>query len=161
MKDQGILITNNSSILVYGFGNPGRSDDALGILFSEKLEQMHLPDMTFESNYQLNAEDALLISEYDIVIFADASHTLESFSFKRLSPAPEVSFTTHAMHPSSVVALCNELYDKHPLCFIMEIKGYEWEMREEISEKAHENLERALEFILPILKDRGEFEKIG
>jgi hypothetical protein len=34
-------------------------------------------------------------------------------------------------------------------------------MREEISEKAHENLERALEFILPILKDRGEFEKIG
>jgi hypothetical protein len=27
--------------------------------------------------------------------------------------------------------------------------------------KQHENLERALEFILPILKDRGEFEKIG
>ena len=40
------------------------------------------------------------------------------------------------MHPSSVVALCNELYDKHPLCFIMEIKGYEWELREEISESS-------------------------
>lgn len=156
-KDQEILITNNSSVLVYGFGNPGRNDDALGILFSEKLEEMNFPNISFDSNYQLNAEDALLISEFDIVIFADASLTPESFSLKRLKPAPEVSFTTHAMHPSSVVALCNQLYNKHPLCFLMEIRGYEWEMREQVSDRAMQNLKKALEYTLPLIKERRLF----
>jgi len=63
-------------ILIYGFGNPGREDDGLGIELARRLEDWSkksgLPGITFDSNYQLNIEDAEVISEKDLVIFADA-----------------------------------------------------------------------------------------
>ena len=50
-------------ILVYGYGNPGRQDDGLGVALVEELEQWvateKIPGLDFDSNYQLNAEDAL------------------------------------------------------------------------------------------------------
>ena len=59
-------------VLIYGYGNPGRQDDALGILLVEKMElwakENGLGFIDFDSNYQLNIEDAMAISEYDIVI---------------------------------------------------------------------------------------------
>ena len=148
------------SILVYGYGNPGRTDDALGILFSQELEKKNYPGLLFDNNYQLNAEDALLISEYDAVIFADASHKPDSFCFSRLQPSLEIGFTTHAMHPGSVLALCHQLYDKHPQTFLMEIRGYEWDMAEKISDKARENLNGALTFIDPLLKNPESLKSI-
>ncbi|MFL7814309.1 MAG: Ni/Fe hydrogenase, partial [Anaerolineales bacterium] len=64
-------------VLVYGYGNPGRQDDGLGIALVDKLEewasQQGLDGVQFENNYQLNIEDAEAISGKDLVIFADAS----------------------------------------------------------------------------------------
>jgi len=63
--------------LVYGYGNPGRQDDALGILLAERVERwltMHpVEGVVTDSNYQLNIEDAATIAAFDRVIFADAS----------------------------------------------------------------------------------------
>lgn len=140
------------TILVFGFGNPGRQDDGLGIALVDRLEPLGLPSCTFEQNYQLNAEDALLISEFDTVIFADASVAAESFSLTPISPALEISFTTHAMHPASVVALCNQLYSKFPKCYLLEMRGFEWEMKEGLSKAAESILEQTLTMILPQLQ---------
>jgi len=64
-------------ILVYGYGNPGRQDDALGVLCAKRIKQWaeeHFPGaVDVDMNYQLNIEDAEKISHYDQVIFADAS----------------------------------------------------------------------------------------
>src|SRR5271157_2392117 len=64
-------------ILVYGYGNPGRQDDGAGVLLVEELAAWarsgERPWLTFDSNYQLNAEDALAAADQDVVIFADAS----------------------------------------------------------------------------------------
>ena len=60
--------------LIYGIGNLARQDDGLGIRLIERLETAGPPEgMSLESNYQLNAEDALLIAPYDVVIFVDAA----------------------------------------------------------------------------------------
>jgi hydrogenase maturation protease len=140
------------SILVFGFGNPGRQDDGLGIALVDRLEPLNLPSCSFEQNYQLNAEDALLISEFDTVIFADASVAVESFSLTPIAPALEIGFTTHAMHPASVVALCNQLYSKFPECYLLEMRGFEWEMKEGLSEGAEDILRKTVEMLLPQLQ---------
>src|SRR5579864_8005890 len=92
-------------VLVYGYGNPGRQDDGAGVALVEELEaelggrgRGALSGVTFDTGYQLNAEDALAASQNDVVIFVDASRdTSERFCFRAISPAPTVSFSTHAM----------------------------------------------------------------
>jgi hydrogenase maturation protease len=139
-------------ILVYGYGNPGREDDGLGIELVRRLEdwskQSGLQGIAFDSNYQLNIEDAEIISEKDVVIFADAStEEIEDFIYTEVTGESEVSFTTHAASPGYIVKLCTDLFGKSPRVYLMHIKGYQWEFRESISEKAENNLQKAFDFM--------------
>lgn len=149
------------SILVYAYGNPGRQDDGLGILLVGALAEWAgkegLENVGFESNYQLNIEDALLISGKDIVIFADASAgDLEGIRLSRVHPSgtrPE--FTMHSASPSFILALCRELYGKEPGTWLLEIRGYEWALKEGLTPGAQENLMKALDFMKERLSDPG------
>ncbi|HPI41726.1 MAG TPA: hypothetical protein PLJ21_13030, partial [Pseudobdellovibrionaceae bacterium] len=163
-------------ILIFGIGNLGRQDDGLGIRLVEMLEKefalnaaysTNSADSTnskkstdpiqtksnrtvfFESNYQLNIEDALLISEYDLVIFIDASqeshsdseNLSSSFRIREIRPSDEVAFSTHAMSMSSVLGFCSELYGKNPKSFLITLPGFSWEISDEMSIQANKNLE--------------------
>lgn len=139
-------------ILVYGYGNPGREDDGLGIELVRRLEdwskQSGLSGIAFDANYQLNIEDAEVISEKDLVIFADAStEEIDDFTLTQVTGKNEVSFTTHAASPGYIVKLCTDLFGKCPQVFLLRIKGYQWEFREGISEKAENNLQKAFDFM--------------
>ncbi|MCX6998307.1 MAG: hydrogenase maturation protease [Kiritimatiellaeota bacterium] len=146
------------SVLIFGYGNPGRQDDGLGIACVEALEQWaeaeHIPQLVFDTNYQLNAEDALTVSGHDLVIFADATRdSRDPFSFRRLVPQPGLSFSTHALSPEAVLALCAELYDQHPPAYLLAIQGRAWEPNGAMTPAAQSNLAAALAFIKPILRD--------
>lgn len=139
-------------ILVYGFGNPGRRDDGLGIAFADLIEERGIPGVSCERNYQLNIEDALEIAAYDAVIFADASLDAgEPFELRELSPARDITFTSHAMPAHSVLALCEDLYRKSPRAYMMAIRGYSWEIGEGLSGDAADNLEKAVDFAVSLL----------
>lgn len=145
---------NNKSIYVYGFGNPGRQDDGLGPMIIDKLDQENIEGITTDSNYQLNIEDADNISGSDIVIFVDASIDAdEPFSFKKIEPSAEITFTTHSMSPESVIALCGDIYGRVPDAYVLAIRGYEWEMFEGLSEKAMDNFNEAYNFLLERISD--------
>ena len=139
-------------LLVYGFGNPGKEDDGLGIALADTIELERIGGVTVEKNYQLNAEDALLVAEHDMAVFVDAStNEIDGFRFSALRPEPEVSFTTHAMSPGSVLALCNQLYGKNPPAYLLEIKGVSWSIKEELSGQAQLHLNAACSFLKNIL----------
>ena len=135
--------------LVFGIGNPGRQDDGLGVLFAEKLDswikENNISNVDTDSNYQLMAEDAHTISGFDRVYFVDATKKdISNFRINKAEPSSLISFSTHSMSPGSVVALCRELYNTSPEAYILGIKGYEWEVNKEPTEKARQNLEKAL-----------------
>ncbi|MEA3479982.1 MAG: hydrogenase maturation protease [Bacteroidota bacterium] len=139
-------------ILIYGYGNPGRQDDGLGNEFVNRMEQwasdLGLENFQFESNYQLNIEDAEAISDKDLVIFADASEEeIEDFCISKVDESTKVAFTTHAASPGYIVKLCTELFNKNPLVLLLHIKGYQWEFKEEISDQASDNLDKAFEYM--------------
>ena len=139
-------------ILVYGYGNPGREDDGLGIALVNKLEEWvkdnKINGIEFDSNYQLNIEDAEAISGKDFVVFVDAStEEIEEFIITEVTGENEVSFTTHAASPGYIVKLCSELFGKCPQVYLLHIKGYQWEFKEGLSGRAEKNLQKALGFM--------------
>ena len=153
-------------VLIYGYGNPGRQDDGLGNAFVSRIREWvaieGLHDFHFDSNYQLNIEDADAIAGMDLVIFADASkEEIDNFCLSKVDGTSGVSFTTHAASPGYIVKLCEELFNKKPLVLLLHIKGYDWEFKEGISEKASANLEEALVYMKKKLLHPNKFLKKG
>jgi hydrogenase maturation protease len=145
-------------ILIYGYGNPGRQDDGLGNAFVDRMEQWaqenEIEGIAFDSNYQLNIEDAAEIAEYDLVIFADAStEEIDDFILTPVDASTQVTFTTHAASPGYIVDLCKQIYKRTPAAFLMHIRGYEWSFKEGLSPSAVANLHRAVEHTVEALKD--------
>lgn len=149
---------DKTKILIYGYGNPGRQDDGLGNFFVEQAKAWAKSEgfdhISFDSNYQLNIEDAAEISDKDFVIFVDASiEGIESFKLDEITPDAKVEFSMHSVSASYVVHLCRDIYGKSPKSFMLHIKGYKWEFMEGVTEKALLNFEQAFEYMKPILAD--------
>lgn len=145
-------------LLIFGYGNPGRQDDGLGNGFVDEIRKNNEfykdIEIEYDSNYQLNIEDAERIKDFDLVIFADAStEEIESFCFSKVDGSGKPAFTTHAANPEYVFGLCRQLFGKEPLTLLLHIRGYEWELKEGLTEKAEENLKSAVEFVLKVLQN--------
>ena len=149
----------DKKIFIYGYGNPGRTDDGLGNEFVNKIDawikENNITNIETDSNYQLNIEDAEAISDKDIVIFVDASQEgIEDFIFTKVNPSDaKIEFTMHAVSTSYILDLCNKIYNKTPETYLLHIKGYDWELKEGLTEKAVNNLNLALAFFKDKLKD--------
>lgn len=154
-----------SDILVYAYGNPGRQDDGLGTALVNRLEawvaELDLKGIDFDSNYQLNIEDAEAISKYNTVVFIDAStEDIHDFILTPVTGEMEVSFTTHAASPGYIVKLCGELFNRFPEVYLLHIKGYEWEFQEGLSPMAEINLAKALEFMKGFVSKKAGYRII-
>jgi Ni,Fe-hydrogenase maturation factor len=146
-------------ILIYGYGNPGRQDDVLGIKLADIIcdwaARNHYNFIETDCNYQLNIEDASIIQDKNLVIFADASQEMtDDFLFTKVNPDSKVDFTMHHVRPEYIQYLCNEIYQKTPESFLLHIKGYQWEFMGELTGKAQTNLNEAAEFLKLFLKQR-------
>ena len=147
-------ISENKKILIYGFGNPGRQDDGLGPAVIERLESEGVAGIVTDCNYQLNIEDAIFVSEHDIVVFVDASiDAVAPFSFAKTGPSVDITFTTHSMSPESVLALCADLYGKNPEAYVLGIRGYEFDFETALTPEAEENFYRAYSFLTAWLRE--------
>jgi hydrogenase maturation protease len=153
-------------LLIYGYGNPGRQDDALGVELADQVEawsvKQGLKFADFETNYQLNIEDALLASEYESVIFADAStEDIPDFKLTKVESNPKIEFTMHAVSPAFILHLCQSLYNKFPQVFLLHIKGYEFDFLAPMSKNAEENLEKANNCVMDLLAEGSSPHDFG
>jgi hydrogenase maturation protease len=150
-----VSVERKRSIFVLGYGNPGRQDDGLGPKAAEGIASLGLPFVSTDAAFQLNIEDAEAISGHDVVIFVDASVSApEPFSFERLYPAGEVTFTSHSVSPGSILRLCTDHFGPAPEAYVMGIRGYSFEFEEEMTAAARGNLEKALSFLSDFLLKR-------
>lgn len=133
--------------IIFGIGNNGRQDDGLGWSFLALLETENLP-FDLEYRYQLQIEDAELISKYDNVIFVDACKTEVDNGYRLYSchPADNYSFSTHALAPETILYLSNKLYNHLPEAQILAIQGVNWELEIGLSSIAAKNLVKAFQY---------------
>jgi len=140
-------------ILLYGYGNPGRQDDGLGPVLVEEIEQLQFPGVETDANYQPQIEDAAQIVQYDLVIFVDTTvEEVDDFFVRRLEPAKKITFTSHLVKPESILAMCEDMYKKIPVAWLIGVRGYEFEYSEGFTDRASVNYKRALDFITYILR---------
>ncbi len=168
-------------ILILGYGNPGRGDDALGPLLVEELERRRAasvrtahdaaaagetpgdepsfatpavaaPAVDLVWSYELAAEHAYDLSQHDLVICVDAARRqAEGVRLRSVRPSRSVTFSTHTMTPASVLALARELYRAKPHVYLLTIRGYRWGLREGLSPGAEINIAAAVKTIEEIV----------
>lgn len=144
--------------LVIGIGNYGRQDDGLGWYFLDAISAYHPEHLQLEYRYQLQIEDAELISSFDRVIFVDS--TVESsergFYLRSCKPTFHKDFTSHHLHPETVLYLCSNLFKKQPKAYVLGIQGYKWDLKTGLSKKARLNLDKTLQFLEDIIRAKAE-----
>lgn len=134
--------------LVFGIGNSARSDDGLGWAFLDRLQEETILSGQLEYRYQLQVEDAALISGVDRVIFIDSyrGDLPNGFQWTPCEPMKEFAFTTHVLPPGAVLSLCRDLYGKSPRADTLMVQGACWDLQIGISPEAERHLENALRF---------------
>lgn len=140
-----MTVTKTNRTLVIGIGNDSRADDGLGWKFVERAEKA-FPHLDWRQRFQLQVEDAALISRYDEVIFVDATHNRLKGGFK-WSPCKVSmvrSFSTHHLDPSTVLSLARELYACKVKGSVLAIEGATWGIQMGLSQEAVDNLDRAM-----------------
>ena len=143
---------NTDKTIIIGIGNYGRRDDGLGWRFLDLLEKSgYTHDM--EYRYQLQIEDAQLISAYDNVIFVDAcvNNMDTHYSFSTLEKEYSLSPITHSISPGQLMFLCAELYGSCPEANVLAIRGYAFGLENGLSDEAEESLQAAYDGIKAIL----------
>jgi len=143
-------------ILVFGYGNLSRGDDALGPLLLERIEEScDLDAIEILTDFQLQVEHALDLENRELVLFVDASVSCQSaYGFYRLQAAKDKSYTTHAMSPAAVLQVYQNIKKQDPPpCFLLTLQGVSFELGEELSSPAENNLDLGIQFARQLLNN--------
>jgi hydrogenase maturation protease len=154
------MLNQPTTLMVIGYGNPGRLDDGLGPRFIERLEEISLPGVTLDSDYQLTIEDSPEVAKHDLVLFVDASvDAPDPFEITELEPTDAMSFTSHSVSPNQVLGMARDLFDSKVRAFTLAIRGHEYnEFGESLSDQAQKNLDAAVEYFLSKKETGWNFE---
>lgn len=138
-------------LLVLGWGNRSRGDDALGPLAVERLQAMLAPtvrtQVDFLDDYQLQPEHALDIAgrSHVLLIDADLRCGLPFRVTEPLQPQRDRSFSSHALSPQALLQV-HAMVCRTPLphCALLGIRARACELGTGPSERALGDLETAL-----------------
>jgi hydrogenase maturation protease len=143
-------------LLIFGYGNPSRGDDALGPLLLERLEARGLPNITLLTDFQLQIEHVLDLQKREKVLFVDASLSCQPpYTFSRLHARKDTSYTTHVMSPIALLYVYGDLYGRPPLAYLLQIRGERFELGEPLSPYAAANLDASLDFVKKLCSNRS------
>jgi hydrogenase maturation protease len=143
-------------ILVLAWGNPSRGDDGLGPALAERIEMSSARfgrDVRVETDFQLQPEHAADLVDCDAAIFVDAAvDAPEPFGFRRLTPARDRTFTTHAMSPESVLAAYRDAFGAEPPpAYALAVRGDSFDLGTGLSLAAMDRIVDAAAFLESLL----------
>ena len=139
--------------MIIAIGNSGREDDGLGWAFLDEVDKIFDHNFDKEYRYQLQVEDADLISEYDNVLFVDADvrHHDKGYSIFNIQPIDVESYTSHELSVESVLHLCHSIYKKYPKCYALGITGESFNLNIGLTETGKTNLKKAIDHLDEIM----------
>lgn len=149
-------------VLLFAYGNISRGDDALAPLILEYIQQKGMTQacghpLKFLTDYQMQIEHVMDLQGCERVLLMDSDVSLDSaFSFYPVTESVESLYTTHGMSPSTLLHTFDKVYKKNaPVTSMLAIQGVSFELGNELSEKARNNLKQVSEFIDLILSQEN------
>jgi hydrogenase maturation protease len=131
-------------LLIIGYGNPLRGDDAVGYLAAERLRSLLTgPNIQILAVHQLTPELADLISRAARVIFIDAAATGEPGAIQQrsITPTGAPGGFTHHSTPGALLAASEALFGSVPAATLYSISGQSFEFGEELTPPVGQALE--------------------
>jgi hydrogenase maturation protease len=139
-------------LLVIGYGNTLRSDDAVGPRVAEALSALKLSGVRTLSCALLTPELADLISRSNCVVFVDASTgPSEKVQLQQLSPADSSQILAHAADPRTLLALARHVFGHAPTGWRLTIPVESMEIGETLSLTAQKGVTDAISAIQMII----------
>jgi hydrogenase maturation protease len=134
-------------LLVFAIGNESRGDDALAPLLVRRLQADGIsPQVEVIEDYQLQIENVTDLNGRRAVLFVDADMSCDApFNLSKISAAHDNSYTSHAMTPFALLHTYHQVFDSDaPGSFLLRIRGYGFELGDDLSIEASGNLALAL-----------------
>jgi len=143
-----------AKLLIFGYGNPGRGDDALGPALIERIAQLHFADVECQNDMQLQVEHVTDLAGCDQVLFIDADvFCADPFIFSEIRSEKNGSYTSHAMNPSALLHAYRRVYGVDaPPAFLLRIRGYDFGLGDPLSDQAEANLNAATRLVSELCK---------
>jgi hydrogenase maturation protease len=140
------------AILVLGWGNLSRGDDALGPLFVSGLRE-RLPidlqeQVEFLDDYQLQVEHALDLEARGHILFVDASlDCLAPFEVRPIQARRDTSYTSHALSAEALLQVYEDMQSHaSPPATLLALRGEVFGLGEPLSATAKGHLQAGLEW---------------
>ena len=142
-------------LLLFGYGNPGRGDDALGPELIGSIAQLNLAGIECQNDMQLQVEHVTDLAVCDQVLFIDADISCgEPCVFSEILAEKNGSYTSHAMSPTALLYAYQQVYGKDaPPAFLLRIRGYDFALGDPLSEQAATNLDAATKLVHELCMD--------
>ncbi|MBI5388554.1 MAG: hydrogenase maturation protease [Verrucomicrobia bacterium] len=136
-------------ILVIGYGNELRGDDAVGPQAARAVSDWNLPQVRALALAQLTPELAEAISQARQVIFVDAAADAEkpTATAQAIGPSPETPALGHASDPRWLLALAKSLFGRCPPAWLVEIPARSFGFGQPLSVEAQQGAEIGLGLI--------------
>jgi hydrogenase maturation protease len=143
------LHDRRGSILIIGYGNPLRGDDALGPYLIGEIAALQLPMVRTKAVHQLLPELAAELANHTHVIFIDAHDgpLPGGVAITSIEPSQTSVSFCHRVDAESLLALTRTLYGRKPTAQLLKVAGENFDLREGLSEVAKRNAAIALRLI--------------
>jgi hydrogenase maturation protease len=134
------------SILIIGYGNELRGDDAAGPVAARALAALNLPGVRVLVTQQLTPDLAETVAPSTAVIFIDATaeETRNAATLNRIQPDPEAVISNHISQPPGLLALAMALYGTAPPAWMARIPARGFDLGAGLSETAAQGVGQAV-----------------
>jgi len=145
------------NILVFGIGNPGRGDDALGPLLVDAMQALRIPGVEMLVDFQLQIEHVLDLHGRDSVVFVDAAlNMLTPFEFVPAQATVSHAYTSHALAPGALLAAYESHWGApHPPAHILAVRGRHFDLGAALSVEATAAMAEAGVFLEAYLRGQA------
>ena len=111
-------------ILVVGYGNIMRCDDAAGIFVVQKISEEKIPQVKTTTAHQLHVEMLEEAVGCDTVILVDAAEEGEELVFRKVERFPSSQMvSSHHMTPELFLELARTIYHADLNLYLCSIRG--------------------------------------
>ena len=155
---KGIMNNAHQTVLVIGYGNDLRSDDAVGKRVAEAVATWKLPSVQALAVHQLTPELTVKLTDVDRAIFVDAytathDQQVQEVQVRPLKPVHTGGVAGHTGDPQSLLALTKALYSHCPQAWWVTIPGVNFEVGDSLSLPAERGVAVALERIDQLIQE--------
>ena len=166
--------STEEAVLLIGYGNLSRCDDSVAWHIMRRLRQrLGLPDgdLDLEDDpgdaegrlvtcfvHQLAPEMAEALTRYDLVVFVDAhveGAGWDPVCLQEVEPVLTANMISHHLRPSSLLALCDTLYEHCPRGYTLTVLGHDFDFGEELAPDTSRRADEAVERLLTLLRAHG------